>query len=122
MVILSQFFYLYNTGSKIRQYIFYLIIYLLIHSVDASIAVRQAFVWSSAFSITKSCIVACTLNAVTLTPAHRSFSPYASPLLRKTFQVKVSQEYFDGSSYSFLADKYNIEKTTLQQWVAVILL
>lgn len=34
------------------------------------------------------------------------------------FRAKVSQEYLDGSSYSFLAEKYNIGKTTLQQWVA----
>ena len=34
------------------------------------------------------------------------------------FRAKVSQEYLDGSSYPFLAGKYNIGKTTLQQWVA----
>lgn len=34
------------------------------------------------------------------------------------FRAKVSQEYLDGSSYPFLAEKYNIGKTTLQQWVA----
>lgn len=34
------------------------------------------------------------------------------------FRAKVSQEYLDGSSYPFLAKKYNIGKTTLQQWVA----
>lgn len=34
------------------------------------------------------------------------------------FRAKVSQEYLDGSSYLFLAEKYNIGKTTLQQWVA----
>ncbi len=33
-------------------------------------------------------------------------------------RAKVSQEYLDGSSYPFLAEKYNIGKTTLQQWVA----
>lgn len=34
------------------------------------------------------------------------------------FRAKVSQEYLDGSSYPFLAEKYNIGKTTIQQWVA----
>lgn len=34
------------------------------------------------------------------------------------FRAKVSQEYLDGSSYPFLAEKYNIGKTTLQQWVS----
>lgn len=34
------------------------------------------------------------------------------------FRAKVSQEYLDGSSYPFLTKKYNIGKTTLQQWVA----
>ena len=34
------------------------------------------------------------------------------------FRAKVSQEYLDGSSYPFLSEKYNIGKTTLQQWVA----
>lgn len=34
------------------------------------------------------------------------------------FRAKVSQEYLDGSSYPFLAGKYGIGKTTLQQWVA----
>lgn len=34
------------------------------------------------------------------------------------FRAKVSQEYLDGSSYPFLAEKYGIGKTTLQQWVA----
>ena len=34
------------------------------------------------------------------------------------FRAKVSQEYLDGSSYPFLAKKYNIGKTTLQQRVA----
>ena len=34
------------------------------------------------------------------------------------FRAKVSQEYLEGSSYSFLSEKYNIGKTTLQQWVA----
>ncbi len=34
------------------------------------------------------------------------------------FRAKVSQEYLGGSSYPFLAGKYNIGKTTLQQWVA----
>lgn len=33
------------------------------------------------------------------------------------FRAKVSQEYLDGSSHPFLAEKYNIGKTTLQQWV-----
>jgi transposase-like protein len=31
------------------------------------------------------------------------------------FRAKVSQEYLDGSSYPFLAEKYGIGKTTLQQ-------
>lgn len=34
------------------------------------------------------------------------------------FRAKVSQEYLDGSSYPFLAKKYNIGKTMLQQRVA----
>ena len=34
------------------------------------------------------------------------------------FRAKVSQEYLDGSSCPFLAEKYGIGKTTLQQWVA----
>lgn len=34
------------------------------------------------------------------------------------FRAKVSQEYLDGSSYSFLVEKYGIGKTTLRQWVA----
>lgn len=34
------------------------------------------------------------------------------------FRAKVSQEYLDGGSYPSLAEKYNIGKTTLQQWVA----
>lgn len=34
------------------------------------------------------------------------------------FRAKVSQEYLDGSSYSFLVEKYGIGKTTLKQWVA----
>lgn len=40
-------------------------------------------------------------------------SPYAPE-----FRAKVSQEYLDGGSYAFLAEKYNIGKTTIQQWVA----
>ena len=40
-------------------------------------------------------------------------SPHAAE-----FRAKVSQEYLEGSSYSFLSEKYNIGKTTLQQWVA----
>lgn len=32
------------------------------------------------------------------------------------FRAKVSQEYLDRNSYPFLAEKYNIGKTTLQQW------
>ncbi|MCM1239038.1 MAG: helix-turn-helix domain-containing protein [Lachnospiraceae bacterium] len=34
------------------------------------------------------------------------------------FRAKVSQEYLNGSSYLFLAKKYGIGQTTLQQWVA----
>lgn len=34
------------------------------------------------------------------------------------FRAKVSQEYLDGGSYASVAEKYNIGKTTLQQWVA----
>ena len=34
------------------------------------------------------------------------------------FRAKVSQEYLEGISYSFLSEKYNIGKTTLKQWVA----
>lgn len=34
------------------------------------------------------------------------------------FHAKVSQEYLDGSSYSFLVEKYGIGKTTWRQWVA----
>lgn len=35
------------------------------------------------------------------------------------FRAQVSQEYLDGyGSYNFLATKYNIGRTTLQEWVA----
>ena len=33
-------------------------------------------------------------------------------------RAKLPHEYLDGSSYPFLAEKYAIGKTTLQQWVA----
>ena len=35
------------------------------------------------------------------------------------FRAKVSQQYLDGTgSYPYLAEKYGVGKTTLQQWVA----
>lgn len=36
------------------------------------------------------------------------------------FRAKVAQEYLDGKgSFSYLADKYHIGRTTIQKWVAV---
>ena len=37
------------------------------------------------------------------------------------FRAQVSQEYLDGyDSYNFLATKYNIGRTTLQEWLLSI--
>ena len=36
------------------------------------------------------------------------------------FRAKVSQEYLDGSPYPFLAEKYNIGKTTIEERKGIV--